>query len=102
MEKQTEKYLVEDLGWDAVMAIAEERINPSETDLAEHDKTAWWKIHHAEREDVTTVEVDQEMDQGVREQLEQRCKDGEANRKGTQIHLTGVRPFDDMQHRKHL
>ena len=49
-----------------------------------------------------TVEVDQEMDQGVREQLEQRCKDGEANRKGTQIHLTGVWPFDDMQHRKHL
>ena len=84
------------------MAVTEERINPSETNLAEHDKTAWRKIHHAEREDVKTVEVDQEMDQGVREQLEQRCKDWEANRKGTQIHLTGVRPFDDMQHRKYF
>ena len=77
------------------MAVAEERINPSETDLAEHDKTAWRKIHRAEREGVKTVEVDQEMDQGAREQLVQWCNDGEANYKGPQIRLTGVRPFDD-------
>ena len=37
--KQTEKYLADDLGWGAVTAVAEERINPSETESAEHDKT---------------------------------------------------------------
>ena len=102
VDKQTEKYLADDLGWGAITAVAEERINPSETDPAEHDKTVRRKIHRAEREGVKIVEVGPEMDQSVREQLEQRCKDWEANRKGTQIHLTGVRPFDDMQHRKYF
>ncbi|TBU26483.1 aspartyl-tRNA synthetase, cytoplasmic [Dichomitus squalens] len=102
VDKQTEKYLAEDLGWGAVIAVAEERINPTETDPAEHDKTVRRKIHRAEREGVKVIEVGQEMDPSVKEQLEQRCKEWEANRKGTQIHLTGVRPFDDMHHRRYF
>ena len=39
MDKQTQKYLADDLSWGAVTAVAEERINPSETDSAENDKT---------------------------------------------------------------
>ena len=70
VEKQTEKYLAEDLSWDAVMAVAEERINPSETDLVEHDKTTWRKICHAEHEYMKIIEVGQELGPGVREQLE--------------------------------
>ena len=48
------------------------------------------------------IEVGQEMNQGGKEQLEQRCKDLEANRKGIQIRLTGVQPFDDMLHQRDL
>ena len=102
IDKPTERYLAEELGWAAVLAVAEERINPTEMDPATHDKTVRRKIHRAEREGVRVVEVGQEMGLGVRAQLEQRCRDWEASRKGTQIHLTGVRPFDDVQHRKYF
>ena len=37
-----------------------------------------------------------EPDADLRRQIEERCRDWEAHRKGTQIHLTGVRPFDDI------
>lgn len=102
VDKATEQYLAEDLGWGAVIAVAEERINTTEIDPAEADKTVRRKVHRAEREGVKIVEVGQEMDPHVREQLEQRCTEWEHNRNGTQIHLTGVRPFDDMQHRKYF
>ena len=52
IDKTTEKHLAEELGWGAVVAVAEERINPSEADPAEHDKTVRRKIHRAEREGV--------------------------------------------------
>ena len=102
VDRATERYLAEELGWGAVVAVAEERINPTETDPAESDKTVRRKIHRAEREGVKVVEVGPELDAATREMLERRCKDWEANRKGTQIHLTGVRPFDDIQHRRYF
>ncbi|KAI0633761.1 aspartyl-tRNA synthetase cytoplasmic [Trametes polyzona] len=102
IDKTTERYLAEDLGWGAVIAVAEERLNPTEVDPAEHDKTVRRKIHRAEREGVKVIEVGQEMDPQVKAQLEQRCQEWAANRRGTQIHLTGVRPFDDMKHRKYF
>ncbi|KAI0737608.1 aspartyl-tRNA synthetase cytoplasmic [Daedaleopsis nitida] len=102
VDKSTERYLADELGWGAVIAVAEERINPTEVDPAETDKTVRRKIHRAEREGVKIVEVGQEMDAQVRAQLEARCKEWEEGRKGTQIHLTGVRPFDDMQHRRYF
>lgn len=102
IDRSTEQYLAEDLGWGAVIAVAEERINPTEVDPAENDKTVRRKIHRAEREGVKIVDVGPEMDPQVKKQLEQRCQEWASNRKGTQIHLTGVRPFDDMAHRKYF
>ncbi|KAI0644501.1 aspartyl-tRNA synthetase cytoplasmic [Trametes meyenii] len=102
VDKTTEKYLAEDLGWGGVIAVAEERLNPTEVDPATNDKTVRRKIHRAEREGVKIVEVGPDMDPHVKEQLEQRCRDWSANRRGTQIHLTGVRPFDDMKHRRYF
>ena len=101
VDKATERYLAEELGWGAVVAVAEERIHPTEVDPAEHDKTVRRKVHRAEREGVKIVEVGPDFDEGVRRALEERCREWEANRKGTQIHLTGVRPFDDMKHRRY-
>ncbi|GBE81627.1 aspartyl-tRNA synthetase cytoplasmic [Sparassis latifolia] len=102
VDKEAERYLAEDLGWSAIIAVAEERLNPIEVDPASDDKTARRKIHRAEREGVKVVEVSGDMDPQVREELERRCKEWEESRKGTQIHLTGVRPFDDMVHRKYF
>ncbi|OBZ67021.1 Aspartate--tRNA ligase, cytoplasmic [Grifola frondosa] len=102
IDKETERYLAEELGWAAIVAVAEERIRPTAADPAEHDKTVRRKIHRAEREGVKIVEVEGEMEPHVKVAIEVRCKEWEAQRHGTQIHLTGVRPFDDMQHRKYF
>ncbi|OCH85681.1 aspartyl-tRNA synthetase cytoplasmic [Obba rivulosa] len=102
VSKATEKYLAGDLGWSAVIAVAEERLNPVEEDPESNDKTVRRKIHRAEREGVKIVDVEGEMDPEVKHAIEERCKEWAAHRKGTQIHLTGVRPFDDMQHRKYF
>lgn len=102
IDREAERVLAEELGWSAIIAVAEERLNPIEVDPASNDKTVRRKIHRAEREGVKIVEVEGEMEQDVKRALEERCREWEANRKGTQIHLTGVRPFDDMQHRKYF
>ncbi len=102
VDKETEHYLARELGWSAVIAAAEERLNPIEADPAANDKTVRRKVHRAEREGVKVVEVDGMMDEEVKKKIEVRCKDWAAARKGTQIHLTGVRPFDDTIHRKYF
>ncbi|KAJ3486884.1 hypothetical protein NLI96_g3934 [Meripilus lineatus] len=102
VDKETEHYLARELGWSAVIASAEERLNPIEADPSTNDKTVRRKVHRAEREGVKVVEVDGRMDETVRQRIEERCQDWAAARKGTQIHLTGVRPFDDMIHRKYF
>ena len=102
VDKETEKYLAVELGWSAVIAVAEERLNPIEVDPANNDKTVRRKIHRAERDGVKVVEIEGKPDDETRARIEERCKEWSANRRGTQIHLTGVRPFDDMVHRKYF
>lgn len=102
IDKLTEQYLAEELGWSAVVAVAEERVNPMEVDPVQDDKTVRRKVHRAEREGVKLHEVPGEPDAALKGQIEDRCKDWAEARKGTQIHLTGVRPFDDVQHRKYF
>lgn len=102
VDKDTERYLSDELGWSAVVAVAEERVNPMEVDPANDDKTVRRKIHRAEREGVKLHEVNGEPEPELRSQIEERCREWSEARKGTQVHLTGVRPFDDMEHRKYF
>jgi hypothetical protein len=51
---------------------------------------------------VKVHEVDGDMEESLKREIEERCKDWAEHRKGTQIHLTGVRPFDDMVHRRYF
>lgn len=100
IDRHTEEYLADELGWSALIAVAEERINPAESDPAS-DKNVRRKIHRAERDGVKIHEISEWTDK-LKTDIEQRCKDWAEGRKGTQIHLTGVRPFDDMAHRKYF
>ncbi|CAL1708334.1 unnamed protein product [Somion occarium] len=102
VDRESEKYLAMELGWSSVIAVAEERLNPIEVDPANNDKTVRRKIHRAEREGIKIIEVEGKPDDDIKAKLDEKCKDWAANRKGTQIHLTGVRPFDDMEHRKYF
>ncbi|OSX66656.1 hypothetical protein POSPLADRAFT_1131534 [Postia placenta MAD-698-R-SB12] len=100
--QETERVLAEELHWSAIIAVAEERLNPIEVDPASNDKTVRRKVHRAERDGVKIIEIDGEPEDDIRQKLEERCQEWSEHRKGTQIHLTGVRPFDDTQHRKYF
>ena len=102
VSKFIESHLADEYEWCAVIAVAEERLSPTEVMPESNDKTVRRKIHRAEREGVKIIEVEVgHMEDKVKEEILQRCREWEAGRKGTQIHLTGVRPFDDMKHRKY-
>ena len=101
VDKWTEKYLAQDLGWSAVIAVAEERLNPIEVSLQDN-KTIRRKVHRAEREGVLLHEINGDPDETFRQNIEQRLQDWKATRRGNQIHLTGLRPFDDVPHRRYF
>ncbi|KAK7677237.1 hypothetical protein QCA50_019831 [Cerrena zonata] len=71
---------------------------------ANNDKTLRRKIHRAQWDGVKAVQVEGKLDEEIKGKIEERCnlKEWAANRKGAQIHLTGVGPFDDMVHRKYF
>jgi len=97
-----EHVLAYELGWSAVSAVAEERFNPTEVEPEKNDKTIRRKVHRAERDGVKIIEVDGEVDEHTQELINKRLADWVSHRKGTQIHLTGLRPFDDAKHRKYF
>lgn len=102
VDRETEAYLAEELGWSALIVSAEERLDPTEADPEQKDKTMRRKIHRAEREGVKVHEIDGVPSAELQKRIEQRCQEWNANRKGAQIHLTSVRPFDDVEHRRYF
>lgn len=102
VDRETESYLAEELGWSALIVSAEERLDPTEVDLEHRDKATRRKIHRAERQGVKILEVDSVPSTELQKRIGQRCQEWSVNRKGTQIHLTSVRPFDDVEHRRYF
>lgn len=100
IDHNTEQYLADELHWSALIAVAEERINPAEADPTQ-DKNVRRKINRAERDGIKVHEISEWTDD-LKQRIDQRCKDWANHRKGTQVHLTGVRPFDDMEHRRYF
>ena len=101
VDKCTERYLAQDLGWSAVIAVAEERVNPIEVSLQDN-KNVRRKIHRAEREGVKLHEISGDPDVSFKQDIGQRLQDWKANRNNGQIHLSGMRPFDDVTHRRYF
>jgi len=102
VDADTEKILANDFGWSALTAVAEERINPTETDPEKHDKNLRKKLHRAEKSGVKLTDVEGLVDPEVKKEIDERVEDWRRGRKGTQVHLTGVRPWDDEVHRKYF
>lgn len=101
INKETEKYLANELGWSAIVAVAEERLDPTRVNVGE-DKNMRRKINRAERDGVKVHEVEGEPDEELQVSINKRLEDWQAARKGTQVHISGLRPFDDMAHRKYF
>jgi aspartyl-tRNA synthetase len=102
VDAETEKVLANEFGWSALTAVAEERINPTEVDPEKHDRNLRKKLHRAEKSGVKLIDVEGLVDPEVKKEIDERVEDWKRGRKGTQIHLTSVRPWDDEVHRKYF
>lgn len=102
VDMETERVLAQDFGWSAVTAVAEERFNPTEVEPEKNDKNVRRKVHRAERDGVKIINVDGEPDDELKKEIDVRLEDWREGRKGTQVHLTGLRPWDDPKHRKYF
>lgn len=98
--QEVEVILGEKFGWRSLSCIADERVDPSRNQLASDGEISR-KIRHAEAEGVKIVSLNQgEMvSEDVRQKIDQRIDDWLSNRKGTQIHLSDIRPWRDHAHR---
>ena len=98
VDKPTQTYLAAELGWSALAIAAEERIDPVTAYLS----TIRRKVHRAARDGVRILDVDGAPAPDLQARIAARCAEWSAARRGAQIHLTSVRPFDDAVHRRYF
>ena len=99
VSSEVEEILGTKLGWRTLSCVAEERVP------IESAKKVAKKERQAEDAGVTIHEqpVDQPIPQELRDRCDKRIADWKANRKGSkQVHITEVRPWVDMEHRRYL
>ncbi|KAJ6179668.1 hypothetical protein N7519_010129 [Penicillium mononematosum] len=97
---EVETILGERLGWRSLSCIAEERVDPSRNQAASDGEIAR-KLRRAESEGIKLVSMNQgEMvPDDIRKKIDERISDWLSNRKGTQVHLSQIRPWCDSEHR---
>ncbi|KAF7718982.1 Aspartate--tRNA ligase [Penicillium ucsense] len=95
-----ETILGERLGWRSLSCIAEERVEPSANQAASDGELAK-KLRRADNEGIKVVSLNQgELpSEDVRQSIDKRITEWLANRKGTQVHLSEIRPWVDHEHR---
>ncbi|KAG7285729.1 hypothetical protein NEMBOFW57_008023 [Staphylotrichum longicolle] len=96
---EVEEILGSKLGWRTLSCVAEERVP------IEAAKKVAKKERQAEDAGVTIHEqpVDQPVPQELRDRCDKKIEEWKANRKGSkQVHITEVRPWVDMEHRRYL
>ncbi len=100
---EIEEYLGEKFGWRTLACAAEERADPR-NNPASKDKDLARKIRHAENEGVKEIDVPtgSPVDQELQDKINARIQDWHNNRKGTQVHLTEIRPWIDWEHRRYF
>lgn len=98
---EVEEYLGEKFQWRTLACIAEERANPRDNQALK-DKDLARKVRHAESEGVKNTEIpNTALTEEFKNTVDQRVQDWQKNRKGTQVHLTQIRPWVDALHRKY-
>lgn len=100
---EVEEYLGEKFEWRTISCIAEERANPRDNP-AMKDKDLSRKVRHAEAEGVKNQEYstkDGPISDEFKAKVDARVQDWQKGRKGTQVHLTQIRPWVDEAHRRY-
>jgi hypothetical protein len=97
----TEEHLTKRYGWRGLSCIAEARVDPSKAEGV-NDSNVKKKIQQAKNAGVQIIAVDGEMPDQMKVEIEKHIKEWGDNRKGTQMHITDVRPWDDPKHRRYF
>lgn len=100
---EVEEYVGEKFSWRTLSVAAEERVDPRGT-LARNDPSIARKLRHAEKEGVRLhdLPVGQPLSEEFKNKVEERVQDWQKGRKGTQVHLTEIRPWKDEEHRRYF
>lgn len=88
--------------WRTFSTAAEQRLDPG-NNAATKDPEIQRKIRHAEKEGVKIYDIalGAPIPKDVREKIDQRVEDWLHGRKGKQVHLTDVHPWQDTAHRQY-
>ena len=99
---ELEEVLGERFGWKTLSCAVEERVD-AQKNRALLDSEVQRKIRHAQSEGVKVTDFPEgkPISDDIKARCEQRVKDWQANRKGTQIHLSGIYLFRDEDHRRY-
>ena len=97
-----EGVLAEKFDWRTFSPAAEQRLDPG-NNPAIKDADIQRKIRHAEKEGVKIhdIPLGSPVPQDVREKIDKRVEDWLKGRKGKQVHLTDVHPWQDTAHRQY-
>lgn len=98
VSRDVEAILGQELGWRSLSCVAEERVP------VDSAKQVAKKQRQAEDAGVTIHEVGrgEEVPQELREKCDKKIEEWKANRNGRQVHISEVRPWVDMEHRRYL
>jgi ergosteryl-3beta-O-L-aspartate synthase len=91
------------LGWKTLSCTAEERVDPTKN-AAESDPDVARKVRHAQNEGVKIIDLpeDKPVPQEIMDKVDVRVKEWLNNRHGTQVHLSEIKPWRDMVHRRYF
>lgn len=100
--KAVEDVLSNNFDWRTFSVAAEQRLDPGNNPAAQ-DPEVTRKIRHAEKEGIKVydIPIGTPPSSEVREKVDKRILDWLAGRKGKQVHLTDVHPWQDVPHRQY-
>lgn len=103
VDKNVEYILGESMGWRTLSCVAEDRTDPNHNHAIK-DQAVARKVRHAQHENVkiTDIPAGKEVPLELREKVDKRIEDWHSKRKGRQAHITEIKPWVDMEHRRYF
>ena len=97
-----EEVLANKYDWRTFSVAGEQRLDPG-NNPANKDPDVTRKIRHAEKEGVKIhdIPIGTPVPDAIKEKINQRVEDWLKGRKGKQVHLTDVHPWQDVAHRQY-
>jgi aspartyl-tRNA synthetase len=98
----SEEVLATKFNWRTFSVTGEQRVDPVHNP-ADKDSDVQRKIRHAEKEGVkiTDYPIGSPPPQDVKQKVDARVEDWLKGRKGKQVHLTNIHPWQDEEHRQY-